>query len=142
MKTEVALMAVVLAAGLVVACQQVARAGAPDLGILRSEDGTPASRYTSTHRLRCGGRMFELAVDSPGPVKVVELKVDGREISAAQLRAINALAPARSWFHGLTSSCTSARQSLTLHLSSSAGMVAIPVSFEGGTFVRAGAERM
>lgn len=120
--------------GLVAAlsCPPMARAEAPQLDVLHSEDGVPASHYTSQHRLTCGGRLFELAVESPGPVRLTALEVDGVAIAPAQLKAINAQAPERSWFRGIVSSCTSLRQSLTLQLSSPQGEVTIPLSFKDG----------
>jgi len=58
--------------------------------VLLSEDGMPANRYISQHRLNCGGRVIELRAESPVPVKLSELKDDGKTIPAAQLQAMNA----------------------------------------------------
>ena len=69
------------------------------------------------------------------------LKVDGVAVPAAQLQAINAQVPERSWFQGIASSCTSARQSLTLQLSSPQGAVTIPLSFKDGVLVPAAPAR-
>lgn len=123
--------------GTATTCSLVARAETSGLGVLRSEDGMPAHRYISQHRLSCGSRVFELAMESPSPVRLTELKVDGAEVPSAQLRAINAQAPERSWFQGIASSCTSARQSLTLQLSSTHGAVTIPLSFKDGVLIQA-----
>ncbi|RLK56363.1 hypothetical protein BCL79_0748 [Stenotrophomonas rhizophila] len=137
MKINVAVAIAPLVFGAAAACSLVARAETSDLDVLRSEDGMPAHRYISQHRLSCGSRVFELALESPNPVRLTELKVDGAEVSTAQLRAINAQAPERSWFQGIASSCTLARQSLTLQLSSPQGAVTIPLSFKDGVLIQA-----
>lgn len=141
MKNNVAVVMALLVFGTATTCSLVARAETSGLGVLRSEDGMPAHRYISQHRLSCGGRVFELAVESPNPVRLTELKVDGAEVPTGQLRAINAQAPERSWFQGIASSCTSARQSLTLQLSSTHGAVTIPLSFKGGVLIQAAPDR-
>ncbi|HEL3748378.1 MULTISPECIES: hypothetical protein [Stenotrophomonas] len=140
MKIEAAWAVAVLAVG-AAACAPVARADSPGLAVLRSEDGLPANRYTSQHQMSCGSRVFELVVESPGPVRLTGLKVDGVAVPAAQLQAINAQVPERSWFQGIASSCTSARQSLTLQLSSPQGAVTIPLSFKDGVLVPAAPAR-
>lgn len=141
MKNNVAVVMALLVFGTAAACPLVVRAETSDLDVLRSEDGMPAHRYVSQHRLSCGSRVYELAVDSPSPVRLTELKVDGVAVTSAQLKAINSQAPERSWFQGIASSCTSARQSLTLQLSSPQGVVTIPLSFKDGVLVPAAPAR-
>ncbi|HEL4265475.1 TPA: hypothetical protein UM524_000178 [Stenotrophomonas maltophilia] len=102
---------------------------------IRTEDGAPATRYLSSHQLTCGSSNFELTIDGPGPVRIIEIKVNGTAISEGEIAAINARAPERSWFDGLTSSCTSDRQSLTLRLSTNSGTLSIPLSFRNGVHV-------
>ncbi|MET4678738.1 hypothetical protein [Stenotrophomonas rhizophila] len=141
MKLNVAVVTALLVFGTAAACSLAARAEASDLDVLRSEDGVPAHRYISQHQLSCGNHVFELAVESPSPVRLTELKVNGVAVPYAQLRVINAQAPERSWFQGIASSCTSARQSLTLLLSSPQGKVTIPLSFKDGALAPAAPDR-
>lgn len=137
MKFNVTTVVTLLVFSTTMACAIESRAEASDLDVVRSEDGMPAHRYFSQHRLSCGSRVFELTVESPNPVRLTELKVDGIAVPSAQLQGINKLAPAKSWFQGIASSCTSARHSLTLHLSSTQGAVTIPLSFKDGVQVLA-----
>lgn len=102
---------------------------------IRTEDGAPATRYHSSHQLTCGGSNYELTIDGPGPVRIIEIKVNGVAISETEIAAINARTPERSWFDGITSSCTSDRQSLTLRLSTNSGTMSVPLSFRNGVHV-------
>ncbi|WMJ67640.1 hypothetical protein [Stenotrophomonas sp. 24(2023)] len=122
----------VVAMGL--ACPMVVLAAAP-LQSVRTEDGVPASDYTSTHRLRCGDTAFVLEIASPHPVRLVSLTVDGSALAPAQLKAINARLPGRGWWDGITTSCTRSRQVLTLRVSTSAGQVKVPLLFQAGTLI-------
>lgn len=120
---------------LAAALSVVGAASAQALDELRTEDGTPAREYTSTHRLRCGNTMIELEIASPHPVRVVRLVVDDAAVPAGQLQAFNAQSPGRGWFDGITSSCTSTWQALTLRVSTPTGPIALPLVFEGGRWV-------
>lgn len=112
----------------------------PELKVLHLEDGGSASSYISQHSFKCGNSLFEMTIESPrpGPVRVTELKIDGRSVPTGQLSAINGLIPERSWFNRVTSSCTSKAQALNLRLSTPSDDVTIPLSFAGGTLVKVG----
>jgi hypothetical protein len=109
-----------------------------DLAVIRSEDGASASLYTSHNKLICGKVAFDLSLTGPHPVAVTEIKVNGKYVPADKIKAINSRIPSRSWFNGIFTSCTSARQSITLQLSALGGPLNVPLSFENGELVRIG----
>jgi hypothetical protein len=111
----------------------------PELKVLHLEHGGTASSYRSQHSFKCGDSLFEITVDSPQPVRVTELKIDGKSVSSTQLSDVNALIPERSWFNRITSSCTSKTQPLNLRISTTSNDVTVPLSFEGGVLVKVGA---
>jgi hypothetical protein len=111
----------------------------PELKVLRLEHGGTASSYISQHSFKCGDSLFEMTIESPRPVRVTELKVDGKSVSSAQLSEVNASIPELSWFNRITTSCTSKTQSLNLRISTTSDDVTVPLSFEGGLLVKVGA---
>lgn len=111
---------------------------ASTLTVITTEDGAPAVSYQSIHHLRCGGSDFSISIDSPKPVRLTSLTVDGKPLSATVLESINSTLPRTSWFKEVVSSCTTRGQSLTLILSTDSSYVTVPLEFENGNFTNAG----